>query len=181
MLNRLRSAIGGGKSLLFLAVAGLLLGSSLGVAYGMGAYPSSTSWSEGILTMTSDEAADLKDAFDEQQATWGYVSQYGRTGRITSFNTDTDTFSVQTPKGVLTVTVGDNTHVYRAEDSSTEDVEDLTFNDLAVGTLIIVDGETGTQKGATAAKIEVIKEGDKGYNIRPADGDEGPRLVPLFP
>ena len=131
--------------------------------------------------MSSEETADLKEAFDEQQATWGYVSQYGRTGRITSVDTDNKTLKVETPKGVLTVAVGDNTSIYRAKDSNTRDVEDLNFDAIVVGTLVIVDGETGTDKGADASEIEVIKEGTGGYNITPANEDEEPRLVPLFP
>ena len=178
MIKKLIATMGRGKAVLALVTVGVLLGGSLGVAYAMDFYPSSTSWTEGLANMNSEEASDLKEAFDEQQATWGFVSQYGRTGRITSVHEDEKTLNVDTPKGVLTVTVGDNTNIFRADDDGSTT---LDFEDLAVGSLVIVDGETGTDKGSDAGVIEVLKEGDDGFNVEPSRGDEDFRMVPLFP
>ena len=181
MVKRLISAIAWGKPVLIIAALGVLLGSSLGAAYAMGLYPSSTSWSKGLINMNSEEASDLKRAFDEQQATWGFVSQHGRAGRITSIDDEEKILEVETPKGVITVAVEDTTRIYQAQSRNTEDVETLDFDDLSVGSLVIVDGETGTEEGVAAKEIEVVKEGSEGYNIQPAKGGEDVRMVPLFP
>ena len=47
--------------------------------------------------MNQDEIAELKRQFFEQ-ASWGFVSRYGRTGRILSVRTDDRTLEIATPK-----------------------------------------------------------------------------------
>ena len=41
----------------------------------------------------------------------------------------------------------------------------LTFEDLAPGMLVTVDGKTGTQENAPAGEIEVVPEGEGGFDI----------------
>ena len=99
----------------------------------------------GCQRMNQDEIAELKRQFAEH-ASWGFVSRYGRTGRILSVRAD------------------------RA----------LTFEDLTPGTLVTVDGATGTEENYDAGDIEVVPEGEGGFDIAPATGT-GPRLMPVFP
>ena len=127
--------------------------------------------------MSDDEATNVKRDFDEQQATWGFVSRYGRTGRIKEIEPNSRSLVIETPKGELSVIVGDNTEIFKYDPNG---AGDLPFADLTEGTLVIVDGDSGTPAGSDAGVIEVLKEGKEGFDITPAQGD-GPRAVPVFP
>ena len=50
--------------------------------------------------MNQDEIAELKRQFAEH-ASWGFVSRYGRTGRILSVRADDQTLEITTPRGIL--------------------------------------------------------------------------------
>ena len=56
----------------------------------------------------------------------------------------------------------------------------LAFEDLTPGTLVTVDGATGTQENSDAEDLAVVPEGEGGFDIAPAVGS-GPRLMPVFP
>ena len=126
--------------------------------------------------MDQDEISELKKQFAEQ-ASWGFVSRYGRTGRIMSVRTDDQTLEIATPRGTLHARVGVATNIHR---TTTDESKDLIFEDLTPGTLVTVDGVTGTQENSDAGDIEVVPEGEGGFDIAPATGT-GPRLMPIFP
>ena len=83
--------------------------------------------------MTEDEIAQIKRQ-SQEQASWGSVSQYGRTGRITSLHSadDVKTVKVGTPAGPLTAKVGAGTAIHKTTE---EGSRTLTFEDLVVNTL----------------------------------------------
>ena len=124
--------------------------------------------------MNQDEIAELKRQFAEQ-ASWGFVSRYGRTGRILSVRADGQTLEIATPRGILYARVGAATNIHR---TTNDDSRALT--DLTPGTLVTVDGVTGTQENSDAGDIEVVPEGKGGFDIAPATGS-GPRLMLVFP
>ena len=126
--------------------------------------------------MNEDEIAELKRQFFEQ-ASWGFVSRYGRTGRILSVRADDRTLEIATPRGTLHAKVGAATNIHRTTNDGSKA---LTFEDLTPGTLVTVDGATGTQENSDAEDIEVVPEGEGGFGIAPAAGS-GPRLMPVFP
>ena len=164
------------KIVFVLVAAALLLGAGAGAVFSVGVYPIA-SQGGGQEQMSEEEAADIRRLFDDQQGTWGFVSRYGRTGRIQLVQEDEKTLEVSTPKGSLRVKVGDDTSISKTEDGESKA---LTFEDLTPGTLVTVDGSTGTKEGADAGEIQVIPEGEGGFDITPSDSS-GPRLVPLFP
>ena len=131
----------------------------------------------GQEQMSEEDVAEIKQLFEDQQATWGFVSRYGRTGRIRSVQADEKTLEITTPKGSLRVKVGDDTNISKPQDGESRP---LAFEDLKPGTLITVDGASGTAEGANAGEIEVIPEGEGGFDITPSESS-GPRAVPLFP
>ena len=126
--------------------------------------------------MNQDEIAELKRQFFEQ-ASWGFVSRYGRTGRILSVRADDRTLEIATPRGTLHARVGAATNIHQTTNDGSKA---LTFEDLTPGTLVTVDGATGTQENSDAEDIEVVPEGEGGFGIAPAAGP-GPRLMPVFP
>ena len=126
--------------------------------------------------MNQDEIAELKRQFAEQ-ASWGFVSRYGRTGRILSVRADGQTLEIATPRGTLHARVGVATNIHQ---TTNDDSRALTFEDLTPGTLVTVDGATGTEENYDAGDIEVVPEGEGGFDIAPATGT-GPRLMPVFP
>ena len=126
--------------------------------------------------MDQDEIADLKRQFFEQ-ASWGFVSRYGRTGRILSVRTEDRTLEIATPRGTLHVRVGAATNIHQ---TTTDESKELIFEDLTPGILVTVDGATGTQENSAAGDIELVPEGEGGFDIAPAAGS-GPRLMPVFP
>ena len=126
--------------------------------------------------MDQDESAELKRQFAEQ-ASWGFVSRYGRTGRILSVRTDDRTLEIATPRGALHARVGAATNIHQNTNAVSRS---LTFEDLTPGILVTVDGATGTQENSAAGDIEVVPEGEGGFDIAPATGP-GPRLMPIFP
>ena len=165
------------KKIVFVLVAvALLLGAGAGAVFSVGVYPIA-SQGGGQEQMSEEEAADIRRLFDDQQGTWGFVGRYGRTGRIQLVQEDEKTLEVSTPKGSLRVKVGDDTSISKTEDGESKA---LTIEDLTPGTLVTVDGSTGTKEGADAGEIQVIPEGEGGFDITPSDSS-GPRLVPLFP
>ena len=126
--------------------------------------------------MNQDEIAELKRQFAEQ-ASLGFVSRYGRTGRILSVGADDQTLEITTPRGILYARVGAATNIHQ---TTNDDSRALTFEDLTPGTLVTVDGVTGTEENSDAGDIEVVPEGEGGFDIAPATGS-GPRLMPVFP
>ena len=96
--------------------------------------------------MNQDEIAELKRQFFEQ-ASWGFVSRYGRTGRILSVRTDDRTLEIATPRGTLHAKVGAATNIHQTTNDGSKA---LTFEDLTPGTLVTVDGATGTQENSDA-------------------------------
>ena len=130
----------------------------------------------GRQRMNQDEITELKKQFAEQ-ASWGFVSRYGRTGRILSVRADDQTLEIATPRGTLHTRVGAATNIHRA---TNDGFRALTFEDLTPGTLVTVDGATGTQENSDAGDIELVPEGEGGFDITPAAGS-GPRLMPVFP
>ena len=126
--------------------------------------------------MNQDEIAELKRQFFEQ-ASWGFVSRHGRTGRILSVRTEDRTLKIATPRGALHARVGAATNIHQTTNDGSKA---LTFEDLTPGTLVTVDGATGTQEDSAAGDIELVPEGEGGFDIAPAAGS-GPRLMPVFP
>ena len=126
--------------------------------------------------MSPEEAAILRRQMEEQ-ASWGFVSRYGRTGRIQVIGTEDKTLQIDTPTGQLNVKMGEDTIIIR---TTAGEARTLTFEDLTPGMLVTVDGSTGTAENAEAGEIQVIPEGEAGFNIRPATGS-GPSAVPVFP
>lgn len=176
-MQRIKSQLTRGRALFLLAVVGLLALSSMGALYSLEIRPVGL---EGVTAqMTDDEINDLKEKVDQQKDEWGYVSQFGRTGRIVSINENEVT--VNTPTGELSFSVNANTkiHQYNGKDSDA-----LRVDNLQVGLLVIVDGATGTPSKGAAQDIEVLKEGPAGFNIAPLNGEDdsdNPRRVPIFP
>ena len=107
----------------------------------------------------------------------GFVSRYGRTGRILSVRADDRTLEIATPSGTLHAKVGAATNIHQ---TTNDDSRAPTFEDLIPGTLVTVDGATGTEENYDAGDIEVVPEGEGGFDIAPATGT-GPRLMPVFP
>ncbi len=130
----------------------------------------------GRQRMNQDEITDLKRQFAEQ-ASWGFVSRYGRTGRILSVRADDQTLEIATPRGTLHAKVGAATNIHL---TTNDGFRALTFEDLTPGTLVTVDGATGTKENSDAGDIEVVPEGEGGFDITPAVGS-GPSLMPVFP
>ncbi len=126
--------------------------------------------------MDQDEIADLKRQFFEQ-ASWGFVSRHGRTGRILSVRTEDRTLEIATPRGTLHVRVGAATNIHQTTKAVSRA---LTFEDLTPGMLVTVDGATGTQEDSAAGDIELVPEGEGGFDIVSAIGS-GPRIMPIFP
>ena len=62
--------------------------------------------------MNQDEIAELKRQFAEQ-ASWGFVSRYGRTGRILSVRAGDQTLEIATPRGTLHARVGVATNIHQ--------------------------------------------------------------------
>ena len=87
------------------------------------------------------------------------------------------TVQVVTPRGPLHARVGEGTAIRKTKNSE-ERV--LTFEDLTPGMLITVNGPTGTEGDIEASEIQVVPEGEGGFDIRPHSG-EGPVAVPVFP
>ena len=79
--------------------------------------------------MNQDEIAEQ---FAEQ-ASWGFVSRYGRTGRILSVRADDQTLEIATPRGILYARVGAATNIHQ---TTNDDSRALTFEDLTPGTLV---------------------------------------------
>ena len=175
IVGRIISKLARTKPVVVLVAAALLLGGSMGAASVVGINPLGAKGGEP--QMSQEEAAQLRELFDEQQATWGFVSRHGRTGRIQAVQAEERTLEIDTPKGVLTARVGDDTTIHKSEGGESRT---LGFDDLTLGALVTVDGATGTKAGEEAGEIEVLAEGAEGFDISPASGD-GPRLVPLFP
>ena len=92
--------------------------------------------------MNQDEIAELKKQFAEH-ASWGFVSRYGRTGRILSVRAADRTLEIATPRGTLHARVGAATNIHQ---TTNDDSRALTFEDLTPGTLVTVDGATGTEE-----------------------------------
>ena len=128
----------------------------------------------GCQRMNQDEIAELKRQFAEH-ASWGFVSRYGRTGRILSVRADDRTLEITTPRGTLHAKVGAATNIHQ---TTNDDSRALTFEDLTPGTLVTVDGATGTEENYDAGDIEVVPKGEGGFDIAPAAG-AGPRLMPV--
>jgi hypothetical protein len=126
--------------------------------------------------MNRDDLAEVRKQFQEQ-ASWGFVSQYGRTGRIQSVEAKDKTVQVVTPRGPLHARVDEGTAIRKTKNGE-ERV--LTFEDLTPGMLITVNGPTGTKGDIEASEIQVVPEGEGGFDIRPHSG-EGPVSVPVFP
>ena len=126
--------------------------------------------------MNQADIAELKRQLKEQPH-WGFVSQYGRTGRIRSVEAKGQTVRVATPRGPLRARVGEDTAI-RETKNGEERV--LTFEDLTTGMLITVGGPTGTDGDIEASEIQVVPEGEGGFQIKPATGP-GPLQVPVFP
>jgi hypothetical protein len=123
--------------------------------------------------MRQDEAAELIKQVKEQ-GHWGFVSRYGRTGRIQSVEAKGKTVAVATPRGPLRARVGANTVIHQLKNG--QEVT-FTFEDLSPGMLITVNGPIGE---AEATEILVVPEGEGGFDIKPATGP-GPHQVPVFP
>ena len=126
--------------------------------------------------MRADEFDDLKRQF-ESKPEFGFLTRYGRTGRIESVDGETKTLQIETPKGSFAARVGAATVVRSTRNNSQET---LTFSDLTPGTLVTVDGPLFSESGDEAAIVEVIPVGTGGFSITPAEGD-GPHAVPIFP
>ena len=99
--------------------------------------------------MSPEEAATLRRQMEEQ-ASWGFVSRYGRTGRIQVVETGDKMLRIDTPTGQLNVKVVEDTTIHR---TTVEESRTLTFEDLARGMLVTVDGSTGTAENAEAGEI----------------------------
>lgn len=127
--------------------------------------------------MTPDELENLRRQVEEQ-ASWGFVSRYGRTGRIQSVQAGDKTVQINTPTGELLAKVGDETNIHRF---TNEEVRTLTFEDLTPGMLVTVDGLTGTKENAEAGEIEVIPEIEGEFRIQPIISGDGPFMVRVFP
>ena len=164
----------GAKPFLVLLMAALVLGGSAGAVYALGINPINSQ--EGGRPMSSDDIADLQKQFKDQPQ-WGFVSRYGRTGIIQSVETKDKTVQVATPRGQLQAKVGEGTAIRETKNG---EVRVLTFNDLTPGLLITVDGPTGTEGDAEASEIQVVPQGEGGFQIKPATGS-GPHAVPVFP
>ena len=127
--------------------------------------------------MNPDEITELKRQFAEH-ASWGFVSRYGRTGRILAVRrADDQTLEIATPRGTLHARVGAATNIHQTKNDGSRA---LTFEDLTPGTLVTVDGATGTKENSDAGDIELVPEGEGGFDITP-EASSGPRLIPVFP
>ena len=125
--------------------------------------------------MNRAEREELGQQFQDHPE-WGFISRYGRTGRIQEADAKSKTVTISTPKGSLSASV-DNDTVIR---ESKKDGESLTFEDLTAGGLITVNGDLGENSTITASEILLIDDTESGFNIRPHSG-EGPAFVPVFP
>ena len=129
-----------------------------------------------LKQMNQDEFAAIRRQVREQSG-WGFVSRYGRTGRIRSISDREKTVQIDIPQGPMLARVGAGTAIQIA---TAGEARVLAFEDLAPGMLVTVDGKTGTPENAAAGEIEVVPEWEGGFDIQPATGG-GPLLVPLLP
>ena len=171
MNSKLMSLLLNLKSFLVLLVAGVALGGSLGVVLALAPGQSQ----EGEPPMDRAEQDELSKQFHEQPE-WGFISRYGRTGRIQEVDEEGQTIIVSTPKGLLRAILDDNTAVRESKLNG----KDLTFEDLSTGRLVTVNGESADDGVIAASEIRVINDGPDGYKIGPYSG-EGPAFAPVFP
>lgn len=160
------------RSLLALLIAALVLGGVVGAALLVGTVLSKSQG--GGPPMSPDEAAELMKVSKQQAAQWGFISRFGRTGRIQSVEAKGETVAVATPRGLLQAKVGEGTTIRKAKKG---EETPLAFEDLQAGMLITVNGPIGE---AEATEILVVPEGEGGFDIKPATGP-GPHQVPVFP
>ncbi len=125
--------------------------------------------------MNRAEQDELSQQFRDQPE-WGFISMYGRTGRIQEVDVENKTVTVSTPKGLLSARVKDNTAIRESK----RDGQSLTFEALTAGGLITVNGDLGENSTIKASEIRVIDDTESGFNTRPHSG-EGPAFVPVFP
>ena len=163
----------GTKPILTLVVAGLIVGATAGIIFAAEVLPMGNEY--GLPQMGDVDPEEIKRQYEEQKQ-WGFVSRFGRTDWVQSVDTEEKTIEVNTPIGLKTFSVSDETEVHKELYGADEK---LTLDDLEVGALVTVDGEKGSKEGA-AADILVIVDGKDGFNIQPAEGD-GPHLLPVFP
>ena len=153
---------------------GLLVACSIVAVFALGIHSDDNS--RGSQSMRADEIDDLKKQFASKPE-FGFLTRYGRTGRIESVDGETKTLQVITPKGSFAARVGAATVVLR---SSNKTQETLTFSDLTPGTLVTVEGPLFSESGDEATIVEVIPTGIGGFSITPSEG-HGPHAVPIFP
>lgn len=153
----------------------LLLGASTGAVMGMGVLNPDVK--EGASSMTNEEAEAIKRQIKDN-ASYGYASKDGRTGRITSLDVEAKTFDVDSPAGGFGVSYTDSTIVQKQQDAETEN---LSLSALADGMLVtITRTDAGENERGTVTVIEIVPEGEGGFSISDASGD-GPHLLPVLP
>lgn len=119
-----------------------------------------------------DELAEARRQLKEDPSR-GYVSIGGNTGRVTSVDSVSAHVTIDTPKGEVTVSIGDET-VIREYGSGNQ----MTADDLTNSKLVVIGSEQ--TPGGDVSLLEVVPEGEDGYKISPASVD-GPAMVPVFP
>jgi hypothetical protein len=155
------------KPFLALLVAVAVIGSSFGIVL---ALPTGQN-QEGMPPMSRVEQDELSKQFHEQPE-WGFISRYGRTGRIQTIDVESKPVVVRTPKGHLQARAADNTAIRQHKING----KDLTFEDLTTDQLVTVNGERDGDGAIYASEIGVIDgsyDGESGFNIRPYSG-QGP-------
>ena len=125
------------RPILTLVVAGLILGTTAGIVIGAEVFPMGNNY--GLPQMNDVDPEEIKRQFDDQK-NWGFVSRFGRTGRVQSVDTEEKTVEVNTPLGPKMFTVGERTTIRKGGGD-----QKYTLDDLVVGALVTVDGETGTK------------------------------------
>ena len=170
MNTKLISMLHNTKSFLVVLIAALVVGGGLGAVFALGTNPSQV----GGSTVGQDDLLAARKQLQEQPA-WGFISRYGRTGRVQVIEAKGKTVIVSTPLGSLHAKAGDSTSIRKSNSD-----EALAFEDLKNGMLVTVSGAEGQSGAIDASEILVIDDGEGGIDIRPASG-EGPTMLPVFP
>lgn len=164
-MNYIHGKIGIPRAVLLTLAAGVLVAI---VTFGV---VSGNAQGEGDDTV-QEKLTDLRQQVKADPSR-GYVSRGGNTGRVTVISDEGGDLSVDTPRGVVQVHIGDQTTIKQYGSDKV-----LTSDDLTLGKLVAL-GEGRTPSGEITV-IEVVVEGEGGYQLSPVDLGT-PGLVPVFP
>ena len=108
--------------------------------------------------MNQDEFAEIRRQAREQ-AGWGFVSRYGRTGRIRSIQDDEKTVQIDTPHGPMIARVGAGTAI---QITTAGEARGLTFEDLVPGMLAPWTGRRAPRRTRPLVKSRWCPRGKAG-------------------